>query len=77
MVTNPNITIDGIWPVPDSMPQKVLDAVLKEPTYLVLNQKQTVPLGWNLTLVGQYEKGKRADQFMRLYKIEPPLPAVL
>lgn len=77
LVTNPNITIDGIWPVPDSMPQKVLDAVLKEPTYLVLNQKQTVPLGWNLTLLGQYEKGKRADQFMRLYKIEPPLPAVL
>lgn len=72
LVSNPNITIAGIWPIPDSMPANVTFAVQKEPTYLLLNQKQIPPAGWSLTLLGQYPKGKRESSYMRLYKVNLP-----
>lgn len=72
LVSNPNMTIVGIWPLPDLIPEAVLTAVKKGPTYLVLNEKQTPPLGWSLTLIGQYEKGNREGKYMRLYRVELP-----
>lgn len=77
LVSNPNVSIVGIWPLPDSLPPQVLDTIKKGPTYLVLNQKQTLPLSWNLTLVGEYQKGRRIGQYMRLYKVELPRSSVL
>lgn len=74
LVSNPNVSIAGIWPLPDALPAEVLDAVKKEPTYLILNEKQTPPADWTLTLIGQYDKGKRIGKYMRLYKVELPTP---
>lgn len=73
LVSNPNVTIKGIWPLPENPPIEVLTAVKKGPTYLVLNEKQSPPIGWALTLLGQYEKGKREGKYMRLYKVAVPL----
>lgn len=72
LVSNPNITITGIWPMPELMPQEVISSVKKETTYLVLNQKQIAPAGWSLTLIGEYAKGKRGKEYMRLYRVELP-----
>ena len=72
LVSNPNVTIKGIWPLPDQPPIEVVTAVKKGPTYLVLNAKQTPPIGWALTLLGEYQKGKREDKYMRLYKVVLP-----
>ena len=73
LVSNPNVTIKGIWPIPENPPAEVLTAVKKGSTYLVLNAKQTPPIGWALTLLGQYEKGKREGIYMRLYKVALPV----
>ena len=77
LVSNPNITIVGIWPLPDSVPTQVIEAIQKGPTYLVLNEKQTPPKDWYVTLLGQYEKGKREGKYMRLYTIELPPSHIL
>ncbi len=74
LVDSPNIEIHGIWPVPEAPPTDVLNSVMKYPTYLVLNQLEEVPNGWNLTLISTYYKGLRKDRSLRLYKVAPPLP---
>ena len=68
LVNNPNITIVGIWPLPDEPPVLVQTAVEREPTYLVTSQKEA-PVSWKAQIIAQYQKGLRRDRFLRLYKL--------
>jgi 4-amino-4-deoxy-L-arabinose transferase-like glycosyltransferase len=75
LVENPNITITGLWPLPAKFPEMIAQSAVHTPTFVVLNQSQTVPSGWPLTLIGQYRKGT-VDKFMRLYRVDQPLAAL-
>lgn len=77
LVDNPNITIEGIWPLGDTIPKKVLEQSKKMPTYFVFYQPcltcwpiGTAPRAWNLTnIVLQYKK-VHTDIYFRVYRVE-------
>lgn len=76
---NPNVHIVGIWPLPEVIPEAMVQAAKEAPTYLILNQAQSVPVDWpHLELVGKYQKGMRADRYLRLLRVTatPNLPAL-
>lgn len=77
LVDNPNITIEGIWPLPQRIPDAIQKEALTRPTYLILNESQVAPSGWPLTLIGEYQKGNRADRKLRFYRISVPLARLL
>lgn len=78
LIQNPNVTIEGFWPVEDTIPQKVIDKSKKMPTYFVFYQPcsqcrfiGTAPVTWSsLELVYQFKKdyGKR---YLSLYRVKP------
>lgn len=78
LVQNPNVTIEGFWPISDEIPQKVLDKSKIMPTYFVFYQACVPCAGvglpperWkSLDLIYQYEKdyGKK---YLSLYKVKP------
>lgn len=68
LVNDPNITILGVWPLPDQIPEAVSAAIAREPTYLVVNRDE-VSEEWRADLIAQYQKGLRKDRFLRLYKL--------
>ncbi|MBI2614064.1 MAG: glycosyltransferase family 39 protein [Candidatus Levybacteria bacterium] len=80
LVQNPNITIEGIWPVEDVIPQRVLEKSKQMPTYFVFYQPCMIktcpfigeaPTTWkNLELIQQYRKGY-GKRFFSLYKVMP------
>lgn len=72
LVDKPNIDIHGLWPVPQDIPQEIIDDAKDHATYMIFNQTQDVPL-WPMTLVASYQKGNRSDTFLRLYRIVPEL----
>lgn len=77
LVDNPNIKIQGIWPLPPVIPDMVKAESLVRPTYLILNETQVAPFGWPLTLVGEYQKGNRVDRKLRFYRVSVPLAQAL
>lgn len=72
LVDNKNISIQGIWPLPEMFPEDIYLASLRMPTFVVLNETQVAPATWPLQLIGQYKKGT-VDKYMRLFKVIPPL----
>ena len=78
LVQNPNIAIEGFWPVEDTIPRKVLDKSKQVPTYFVFYQPCTqcpyigaAPLMWKqLELVQRFRKGY-AEKYLSLYKVLP------
>lgn len=66
---NTNVEKGGIWPVPDQIPQDLLDKAKKMDTYMIFYQMPTKPL-WPLSLIAQYRKGV-GNVYMRLYKVKP------
>ncbi len=72
LVDNPNIKIQGLYPIPHDVPAEVLASAKDHPTYVVFNQLQAIP-PWPLRFIAQYQKGKRSDVFMRLYEVMPPV----
>ena len=77
LVDNPNVKITGIWPLPDDMPQEISRDASVSATYFVLNESQTLPSKWSLTLIGEYEKANREDhKKLRFYRVGV-LPAAL
>ena len=77
LVENPNITIKGVWPLPETMPLDMRTDAASAPTYFIMNQTQVAPPSWPLTLIGQYQKGDNTDQKLRLYRVNAPKPAKL
>lgn len=72
LVDNPNIKIQGMWPLPVKMPEQMEKDALTRPTFFVMNQVQEQPR-WPLTLLAEYAKGRRTDRTFRLYKVIPPI----
>jgi 4-amino-4-deoxy-L-arabinose transferase-like glycosyltransferase len=77
LVKNPNITIEGFWPINDKMPDKVIAQSKKVPTYFVFYQPcvpcsgiGVAPLSWNnnVTLITQYKK-PQGGRFFSIYKV--------
>ena len=66
--TYPSITIEGLWPFPDTLPEGIRETALRMPTYLVTYQTEKKP-NWPLELIAQYQKGGNPDRSMRLYQI--------
>lgn len=63
-----NLTIKGIWPLPDVLPSEIAVSVAEKKTYLITNQSQTAP-PWPLQLISEYQKGTRPDRALRLYRV--------
>ena len=75
LVNNPNIKIEGYWPIGDEIPSRVLKESKKVPTYFVFYQPcqtcqivGTAPISWNFTTVLQVKRG--VDNYTTVYKIE-------
>lgn len=77
LVDMPNIEIHGIWPLPEQMPQEILESARDHETYVVINQSKEAPYLWPMTLIAQYQKGTREDRSLRLYRVYIPSPSKL
>ena len=78
LVNNPNIKIEGYWPIGDEIPSRVLKESKKVPTYFVFYQPCQAcdsigfaPKEWenNLNLIYRYDKGY--NRFLSLYRVKP------
>lgn len=74
---NPNITINGFWPINSTPPQELLDAAKKMPTYVVFYQScpscqavGTAPSTWPVTQVFSIKK-ITPNTYYTLYKVNP------
>ena len=78
LINNPNIKIEGYWPVEDTIPAKVIEESKKIPTYFVFYQpcfscKENVdtgiaPIPWNLKPVLQMKGG--VNTYTSIYRIK-------
>lgn len=74
---NPNITIDGYWPIESTPPQKIIAMSKKEPTYVVFYQTcgsctaiGKAPTTWPVTQVFSIKKIEQ-NTYYTLYKVNP------
>lgn len=72
LVDNPNVSISGIWPLPEVFPEAMIKAAENFPTYFILNQSQQPPVNWPLELINEYQKGNRKDRKLRFYRVLAP-----
>ncbi len=78
LVQNPNITIEGIWPIDDTIPAKILEKSRQMPTYFIFYQAcsscrligEAPPMWENLKLIQQYKKNY-GDRSYSLYRVMP------
>ena len=75
LINNPNIQIEGYWPMEDVIPAKVIQQSKKVPVYFVFYQPCSsckeagiAPITWNLKPVLQIESG--VNSFTSIYKIK-------
>lgn len=77
LIDNPNIQIEGYWPLGETMPKKVIDMSKKMPTYFIFYQPceqcktiGTAPQGWNsMELLYQYRKVNK-NRYLSLYRVK-------
>ncbi len=69
LVDNKNVSISGIWPIPDKPNAEVMEKATKETTYIIFFQGQPPP-GWPVELVLKTQKGK-TDRYNYVYQIKP------
>lgn len=74
-VNNPNIEIEGYWPVGDVIPAKTIEQSKKTPVYFIFYQPCSscpnigvAPVTWNLSPVFQVKSG--VDSYTSVYKIK-------
>lgn len=78
LVNNPNVTIEGFWPVDSGIPQKILSKSKEMATYFVFYQPclkceiiGQAPQEWKqLKLVYQFEKGNET-RYLSVYRVMP------
>ena len=80
LVQNPNITIEGIWPIEKEIPQKVLEKSKEVPTYFVFYQPCTecadvnvgmAPSSWkSLEVIYQFKK-EHGERYFSVYRVKP------
>ena len=70
LVDNPNITIKGFWPVENNLPQELVAASKKMPTYMIFYQPNNItpPEPEHLELIQKTQEGK-SKYYYRLYKV--------
>lgn len=67
---NKNILKRGIYPLPERIPNDLLEKAKIMPVYLVTNDSENAPPTWPLTLIGKYQKGI-GDRHLSIYKVNP------
>ena len=78
LVDRSNVRITGLWPIPPVMPEAIAQDATQVPTFFVMNARQEAPLGWPLTLIGEYKKGNSPqDTKLRLYRVRVPSTVAL
>jgi 4-amino-4-deoxy-L-arabinose transferase-like glycosyltransferase len=75
LVDNPNITIHGIWPISDTLPQQLETISKKIPTYVIFYQPcpscgipGEAPIGWHLVHLANYQQG-RGNSYLSIYQV--------
>lgn len=67
---NKNIGKRGIYPLPEKIPQDLVEKAKKIPVYFVFNDSEEAPKNWPLTLIAKYQKGI-GDRHLSIYKVNP------
>lgn len=67
---NRNIEKRGIWPVPKTVPDDLMEKAKAIPVYFIFNETQNPDSSWPIKLLLRYQKGK-GNSYMSLYKITP------
>lgn len=77
LVDNPNITLKGIWPIEDTIPQELVAMSKKMPTYVVFYQPcpscdapGKAPTTWPLKHIAEYQKGI-STRSLTIYQVIP------
>lgn len=65
---NENITIKGVYPIPEDFPEEITRAAQHSDTYIVFNQNGP-PSSWPVMLIAEYQKGNNSTSSLRLYKV--------
>lgn len=75
LINNPNIKIEGYWPIEDKIPAKVVEESKKNPTYFFFYQPcssceniGTAPFPWGLKPILQIKGGM--NNYTSIYRIE-------
>lgn len=66
---NKNISIIGVWPIPDSPSKEILLNAQKKPSYILFFQNEPPP-SWPLLLISKIRKGA-SERFQTVYQIIP------
>ncbi len=67
---NKNIEKQGIYPLPDQLPEDLNEKAKIMPVFFILNESDAPPPLWPLQEIGVFQKGM-GNAFMRLYKVIP------
>lgn len=67
---NKNIEKRGIYPLPDQLPQDIIEKTKRMPVYFVMYQLQEAPAQWPLKLIARYQKGV-GNSYLHLYQVVP------
>lgn len=76
LVSNPNVTIKGLWPIGAKPPKELTDVAKKMPVYVVFYQPcpgcmtiGTAPLTWNVKVIQSYRK-EATDNYLTVYQLQ-------
>lgn len=67
---NTNIETEGIYPLPNIIPEKLKEKAKTMPVYVVLNDTENPPSEWPVTLIVKYQKGI-GDRYLSIYQVNP------
>lgn len=67
---NKNIEKKGYYPLPQDIPQELLEKAKTMPVYFVFNDSEFPPPMWPLTLLVKYQKGI-GDRHLSIYQVNP------
>lgn len=77
LVDNPNVTIEGFWPITEHPPLKLIEASRDMPTYVVFYQPCPIcaqpgeaPATWRLKKIATYQKGA-GSSYLSIYQVIP------
>lgn len=65
---NKNVEKRGIWPLPEKIPQDLIEKSKTMPVYFIFNQSEAPPTNWPIKLIAKYRKGI-SERFLFLYEV--------
>ena len=69
---NKNVTVKGIWPIPEILPDNIVADARNHPTFFVFDQYQQTPK-WPIEFIASWQKGNNTSVKMRLFRVNPAL----